>query len=402
MADVAQLKVSSVQVLALSCFAVAAGVWIKKKVPWLDRLNVPAAVIGGLGFALVALALRGRVAQFELDLVLRDVLMVTFFTTLGMGASLRLLKRGGVQVVLFLLLATVGAVLQNAVGIGLAKILGLDPLLGVVTGSVALTGGPATALAFGATFEKLGVTGATSVGVASAMFGITAGGLLGGWIGGTLIKRGALRSPGTDGRADETSPVDTTDCGEPGAEDGPAFQAVVAIAVSMGVGTLVSAAVERAGVVLPGYVGAMLCAAILRNANDRLRFFRLSERHVEGVGNVALSIFIAMALLNLKLWELANLALPMVIMLAVQVLLVVGLCVATFRVMGRDYEAAVMAGGFCGFMLGTTANAMACMGVLTARHGPAPRAFIVVPLVGAFLIDFTNALLITGTANVLR
>ena len=178
---------------------------------------------------------------------------------------------------------------------------------------------------------------------------------------------------------------------------------VVAIAIAMGIGTLISLGIESAGLTLPAYVGAMIAAAAIRNADDRLRLLRLSPELVEEIGNVSLYLFIVMALLTLKLWEITRLALPMLVMLAVQVALVWFACTAlVFRVMGRDYQAAVMAGGFCGFMLGTTANAVACMDTLARKFGPAPRAFIVVPLVGAFLIDFTNALVITTTTDLVR
>ncbi|MGQ0508115.1 MAG: sodium/glutamate symporter [Myxococcaceae bacterium] len=387
------VQLNAAQVLALSCVGVMLGVWLKRALPVLERLNVPAPIVGGLVYALVALALRDRVVNFEMDLVLRDILMVAFFTTIGMSASLRLLLRGGAQVVIFLVIASVGAVLQNGVGIAVAKLLGLSPLIGIVSGSVALTGGPATALSFGPLFEGMGVGGATTVGVASAMFGITAGGLMGGFIGGQLIARHQLK-PEREKRPAAVS-VEGSD------ERGPFFVNLVAVTAAMGLGTLVSAGLQRLGLIVPAYVGAMLVAAILRNIDDATGVFGLSEHHVEEIGNVSLSIFIVMALLTLKLWELVSLALPILVLLAVQVVLVYLLCVAVFRAMGKDYEAAVMAGGFCGLMLGTTANAMACMTELSRKHGPAPRAFIVVPLVGAFLIDFTNSVVITGMVNLL-
>jgi ESS family glutamate:Na+ symporter len=178
---------------------------------------------------------------------------------------------------------------------------------------------------------------------------------------------------------------------------------VIAIAVAMGLGTLVSAGFERLGLVLPAYVGAMIAASVLRNLDDRFRFLGISQHHVDAVGSVALYVFIVMALMALRLWEIAALAAPLLVMLSMQVVLAAGMCLLmTFRAMGRDYEAAVMTSGFCGFMLGTTANALACMDVLARKYGPAPRAFIIVPLVGAFLIDFANALIITVMANLLR
>jgi ESS family glutamate:Na+ symporter len=404
MGHVLTIKLNAIQVLALSCFGVSLGAWIKRRISWFDRFNIPAAIVGGLVFALLALVLRNRWANFEVDESLRNLLMVMFFTTIGMSASLTLLKKGGIQVFIFLLLASLGAILQNGVGIALAKLLGLSPLVGIVSGSVALTGGPGTALAFGATFEKMGVEGATALGVASAMFGITAGGLLGGSIGARFIRKFNLK-PAKGTLPAQAAPEHPRDdaveepLSEDDSESSPLFNSIVMVAVAMGLGTLVTAFAERMGWVMPSYIGAMLFAAVLRNLDDWLGFARLSERHIETIGNVSLSIFIVMALLTLQLWQFVNLALPIFVLLGAQILLVTLLCQGVFYAMGKDYEAAVMSGGFCGFMLGTTANAMACMTVLSQKHGPAPRAFMVVPLVGAFLIDFTNAGLITLMTN---
>jgi ESS family glutamate:Na+ symporter len=406
------IKLSVIQVLAISAFGVSMGVWLKRKFPVLDRLNIPASIVGGLVYALVTLILRDRFVNFEMDLSLQSILMVAFFTTIGMSASLRLVKEGGLQVIYFFGLAFVGAFLQNAIGIGMAKVFGLDPLLGIISGAVALTGGPATALAFGQTFEtRFGVAGATTLGVASAMFGITAGGILGGYIGGSLIGRHRLKSefksgPGAEKivyaagePAPEPSPMDD----ESESERSPLLTNVIAVAVAMGIGSLISAWFEKMELVLPAYIGAMIAAAFIRNLDDKFRFARINQREVDTIGNISLYLFIVMALLTLRLWELAHLALPTIAMLVAQVALIYVLCMTlAFRLMGRDYESAVMAGGFCGFMLGTTANAMACMDVLVQKYGPAPRAFVVVPLVGAFLIDFANALLITTMANFFR
>jgi ESS family glutamate:Na+ symporter len=405
------LKLNAVQVLALAAFGVALGVWLKARFPVLDRLNIPASIAGGLVYALLALVLRDRWLNLEMDLVLRDILMVAFFTTIGMSASLRLVKEGGAQVLTFFGVATLGAVLQNVLGIALAKLFGLNPLLGVISGSVALTGGPATALAFGATFEKMGVAGATTLGIASATFGITMGGILGGAIGASLIRRHRLQSRAMDPRrAAEIVYEGDTPAAEPSpmadeseAEHSPLLTNVIVIAIAMGIGTLFSGWFERMGLVLPAYIGAMIAAGVIRNLDDRFRFAGISQHQVDTVGNISLYLFIVMALLTLRLWELVHLALPTIAMLAAQAALVWLLCATlVFWSMKRDYEAAVMAGGFCGFMLGTTANAMACMDVLVKKYGPAPRAYIVVPLVGAFLIDFTNAVVITAMANLLR
>ncbi len=365
------------------------GEWLRRRLPILERLLVPTPICGGLVYALIALALRDRWVNFEIDIVLRDLLMVVFFTTVGLGARWALVKRGGAQVLVLLALATVGAILQNLLGVALAKAFGVNPLLGVMSGSVALAGGPATSLAFGATFEKLGVAGATTVGIASATFGIVAAGLLGGFIGGRLVNGRAIEKKVAVIGGEEVAAPET----------GTLMNAVLVTAVAIGLGSLVSAAVERTGVVLPGYIGAMVVGALMVN----LRIANPAPAHLRTLSSISLQIFIVMALMTLKLWELANLALPLIAMLVIQVVLVWAMCAwIVFRVMGRDYEAAVMTGGFAGFMLGTTANAVACMQEMEGRFGAAPKAFLVVPIVGAFLIDFTNSIVITAFANWLR
>jgi ESS family glutamate:Na+ symporter len=403
------VPVTSVQVLALSCVGVWGGNRLKRVWPVLDRLNIPGPIVGGLIYALLILALRDRVVNFQLDLSLRDLLQNAFFTTIGFGASLKLFKVGGPQVLIFFGIATLGAVLQNVLGISLAKVLGLDPLLGIISGSVALTGGPATAAAFGKRFEEVyHVAGAQELGLASAMFGITMGGLLGGVIGGRLIGKNKLQ-PDRSGKQqlgelqeflDNTAKEDA----KAATADKPwLLHTVSLIALAMGLGSVLSSWIKQQGIELPSYIGAMVVAAVLRNIDDRTHLFGVSEHRLEQTGEVALAIFIVMALISLQLWQLVHLAVPLLVLLVAQLLLVWLMCVfLAFRAMGRDYESAVMAGGFCGFMLGTTANAMACMTVLTEKHGPAPRAFLVVPLVGASLIDFTNALLITQMAGAVR
>jgi ESS family glutamate:Na+ symporter len=408
------LKLNAVQVLALASLGIAIGVLLKKKLPVLDRLNIPASIAGGLIYAVAALVLRDRYLNFEMDMVLRDILMVAFFTTVGMSASLRLVREGGRQVLYFFGIATGAVVLQNVLGIGLARVFSLNPLLGIIAGSVSLAGGPATALAFGGTFEQMGVSAATTVGIAAATFGIVAGGLLGGPIGGWLIRRHRLHpkdryaSSGLKKAEAIVYAGDNPSAATPleqqsATEHSALLNTVIAVSIAMGLGTLISAWFDSLGLILPAYVGAMIAAAAIRNGVDRFRLAGISQHLVDAVGSASLNLFIVMTLLTVRLWELVHLALPMIVILLMQVALAWILCVtASYILMGRDYESAVMAGGFCGFILGTTASSLACMEVLVSKFGPAPRAFIVVPLVGAFLIDFTNALIITTMANFFR
>jgi len=313
----------------------------------------------------------------------------------------------------FSALCTVFAIIQNLIGILVAAPFGLPPLFGVLAGSVTLTGGPATGLAFAPAFEQAGVPGAATVAVAAAMVGIVSGGIIGGPIGTLIIEGQRLRR-----RHDQAPPpgqvaheVVERQLGEsaapataPAGEDQDAYAlltAVVVILVAMWAGSWVSAKVAALGVTLPAYIGAMLVASVIRNLDDVTGFAGLSQRVIDEVGSVALSLFLVLALMTLRLWELSGLALPIVAILVVQVAFIAAVCRwPVFPAMGRDYEAAVMASGMCGFMLGTAANAMANMEALVQRYGPAPRAFLVVPMVGAFFIDFANAILITICLNI--
>jgi glutamate:Na+ symporter, ESS family len=409
------MKLDLIQTVAFAGVVLFLGYGIRRLVPPLARYNIPAPVIGGLLVAgLLTWARTPETTLLEFDTTLQSPLMVAFFTSIGFAASVRLLKVGGPQVLVFFLVASLFAVAQNVLGAGMAMAFGLHPLFGVLTGSVTLTGGPATGLAFAPLFEANGVPGAATVAVASAMVGIVMGGVIGAPIATRLIERHKLRT------RHEPRPVDTPlDADEvleeqlddaplkaPAGEDEESFvllQTVVLILVAMWLGGYVSAWFNSMDIKLPAYIGAMLVAAVIRNLDDVTGMFRVQQRVIDDVGNVALALFIVMALVTLKLWEIASLAGPMIAILAAQVALIAAVCVwPIFPLMGKDYESAVMSGGFCGFMLGTTANAMANMRSLVERYGPAPRAFLVVPMVGAFFIDFINAVMITAFVNFLK
>ena len=408
------LTLDMVQTVALASVVLFLGYGIRKRVGFLDRFNIPAPVIGGFLFAALSLGLRlSNVLAFEFTTTLQSPLMVAFFTTIGLGASLGLLRLGGPQVLLFWGLATLLAAFQNGVGVLLAKVLGVNPLLGLITGSVTMTGGHGTGAAFGKVFEEqYGFPGAVTLAMAAATFGLVSGGLIGGPVGtrliGGLARAGKSTSSsfGAAGRIDLThASLDAEIDTEPTGEAATAYtllKTLAVILIAMWGGGLLSTWLE-AYVTLPGYIGAMLVAALFRNVFDRFRLVRLEQRTVDDIGTVALSLFLAMALMTLKLWELLDLALPMLVILVVQVAMMAAFAYfVTFRFMGRDYDAAVMAGGHCGFGLGATPNAVANMNALTDRFGPAPRAFLVLPMVGAFFIDFSNAIVITTYLNFLK
>ncbi len=404
------LQLDLIHTLAFGGVTLLVGYGLRNAVPAFGRYNIPPPVIGGLLVAITLLIWRSfGELPVRFDTTLQSPLMIAFFTTIGFGASLSLLRSGGPQVLLFLVIATIFAVAQNVLGMTVATLFGLNPLFGVLAGSVTLTGGPATGLAFAPLFEEAGVPAAASVAVAAAMAGIVLGGIVGGPVGTLLIERFKLH--GRAGRpmtatvvAAEVTVADPANAGaEDSAETFAVLKNVVLILVAMWAGSWVSLGFAKLGVTLPAYIGAMLVAAVIRNVDDATGWLGLSTRIIDVIGAVALSLFLVLALMTLRLWELAALALPLVVTIVLQVVLVaLAARWLVFRFMGRDYEAAVMSGGFIGFMMGTTANAMAVMSTLTERHGPAPRAFLVAPMVGAFFIDFTNAIIITITLNLFR
>jgi len=397
------INLGAVEVLALGCLGISIGVWLKKRIPILDRLCIPTSIVGGMIFALASLALHDRVVNFQPDTVLRDLLMVAFMTTIGLSARIELIRRGGAQVILLLVVASFGAVLQNLLGIGLAKLFGVSPLVGIISGSVALAGGPATALAFGSTFEKMGVTGAAEMGLAAATFGIAVSGLVAGYIGGRLIQKNKLAPDSKTTDVTDSKNIPYPPNREPQSGANELLYTVALLGVSMGIGSLISAGFQRVGIILPSYIGAMIAAALIRNLNDAVKFIRISQQAVNDCAVIALYLFIVMAVLTLRLWELAHLAVPLIVMLFAQVILCWLMCVTIcFYFMGRDYRAAVISSGFCGFMVGITANAIASMQELVEKFGAAPEAFLVVPVVGAFLIDLVNSLVITFMANVVK
>lgn len=412
------VELNLIQTLAAGGLALFAGFFIVDKVKPLKRYNVPAAVVGGLLVAMLVTAARvTEVLVISFDTSLQTALNTAFFTSIGLSASVSLLRAGSGQALLFLALASAFAVVQSLIGIGVALIFGEHPLLGVLMSSTALAGGPATALAFAPQFTAAGVPAAESLAIAAAMAGIVLGGLAGGPIATFLLERHAVSPAARSAKAEnpqrsasresivdarstdggQTSNADSDD-DEDGVRD--TLKGIAALLIAMALGGGLSAWFSSVGITLPGYVGAMLVGAALRNLDDATGWVRIPLGVTSKTGMVCLTLFLTIALMNLKLWELAALALPLFVNLLLQVIAVALVCWwLVFRIMGRDYDAVVMTGGFTGFMLGTTANAMAVMRTLVERFGPAPRAFLVAPIVGAFFIDFSNAIIITTFLN---
>jgi ESS family glutamate:Na+ symporter len=332
--------------------------------------------------------------------------LVAFFTCIGLNASWSLVKRGSGWLILFLLLSALLAVAQNLIGVVMARLLGVSPLLGIVCGSLTLTGGVGTALGFAPDLEKAGLTGAAVVGVAAATFGLVAGGLLGGPLGGRLIQRRNLKpdvAPGVHLEAGSTGESGVLqDIRHLVAYGRPWLLHLLILLACIKAGSWVSYLIQQSGITFPVYMGAMILGLVVRNGIDVSGRRWIRTEIVDTLASVALGLFLAIAMMSLNLIELAHAAAPMLIILAIQII-AMG-CFArfvTFPCMGGNYDAAIMAAGQCGFGLGATPNAVANMKTLVDRFGPSPRAFLIVPVVGGFLIDFLNALNITLFLNFL-
>ncbi|WP_286920198.1 sodium/glutamate symporter [Pseudomonas sp. UBA6699] len=356
--------------------------------------NIPEPVAGGLVVAFALLALRSFDVQVQFDTSLQTPLMLAFFATIGLSADFASLKKGGRVVVVFLLVVTSLLLVQNAMGIGLASALGLDPLMGLLAGSITLSGGHGTGAAWGATFsEKFGLASAAELAMASATFGLVLGGLIGGPVARLLIKR--VKTPG----ADEELPQLPQGFERPDKErlitSFSFVETLALIAVSLLAGSLLNGALKGTAFELPTFVCVLFVGVLLRNGLSAFGFYRVFEREVSVLGNVSLSLFLAIALMSLKLWDLAALALPFFALLAAQTLIMALFAIfVTFRVMGRNYDAAVLAAGHCGFGLGATPTGIANMQAVTQRYGASNIAFLVVPMVGAFFIDIINVIVI--------
>ncbi|EJM68109.1 sodium--glutamate symport carrier GltS [Pseudomonas sp. GM50] len=364
------------------------------RIGFLRNYNIPEPVAGGLVVALLLLALRGLDIDVRFNTSLQTPLMLAFFATIGLSADFASLKKGGRVVGIFLLAVVTLLVVQNAMGIALAKTLGLDPLMGLLTGSITLAGGHGTGAAWGTVFsEKYGLASASELAIASATFGLVLGGLIGGPVARLLIKR--VQVPGLK----QEKPQLPKGFEQPNKERSITpfsfIETLALIAVSLLVGSLLNGLLQGTALELPTFVCVLFVGVILRNGLSALGLYQVFEREVSVLGNVSLSLFLAIALMSLKLWDLAALALPIFIILAAQALVMALFAIfVTFRMMGSNYDAAVLAAGHCGFGLGATPTAIANMQAVTQRYGPSQIAFLVVPMVGAFFIDIINVIVI--------
>lgn len=398
------LALNNVTTIFLAVALLIGGGFLINKVSFLKRFCIPAPVVGGLLFAILVTILKQTgLITITLDTSLQGLFMLAFFTTVGLGASFQLVKLGGKLLVIYWLACGVLALCQSIIGISLASVLGLDPLLGVMVGAVSMEGGHGAATAFGGTIEELGVNSALSVGLAAATFGLIAGGLVGGPTVKYLITKYKLDPSEADASV-EAAAANEDAAGKSDFNSQKFMVQILIITFCMAAGSYLGELFSSVtGFVLPSYVGAMFVAVIVRNILDSFNKSIVDMKSISLIGDVTLGIFLSMALMSIKLWEVAGLALPMLMIVLIQVVFIVAAGVfVLFRLLGKDYDAAVMVGGFTGHGLGATPNAMANMGAITERFGPSPKAFLIVPIVGAFLIDVFAMPIIITSINLLK
>ena len=390
------IELDLIHTILVSMVVLFAGRALVAKVGALQRFSIPAPVVGG-GLVAILLAFADGLAglKFSFNMALKDSLLLMFFTTIGLAADARMLKKGGIKLVVFLAISAVHIVVQNVVGIAAALALDLHPVIGMFAGSITLVGGHGTGAAYaGRLGETMNLQGVMELAMAAATAGLVVGAILGGPITEYLIKRHKLSGPAES--ATEERVIQETDTDE--VSSLTLLSTLFIVLACLAGGKALVRLVEGTGFILPDFVFCLLLGVVVRNATIFVRSLQMSDRTIETVGDVALSLFLVMALMTMKLLDLANLAGPLLVILAAQTAVMLVFTVfVTYNVMGRNYDAAVISGGQVGFALSSTACALAIMKAVTLRHGASPIAFLIVPMVGAFFIDILNALAIQGT-----
>lgn len=394
-----KIQLDMYQTLAVAVLVLLLGNYLKKKIYFLQKFCIPAPVIGGLIFAIMTcICYVTGIAEFSFNDTLREVCMVFFFTSVGFQANLKVLKSGGKSLIVFLGLVIVLIILQNLTAVGLAKLLNLNPLIDMCTGSIPMVGGHGTAGAFGPVLEDLNIKGATTICTAAATFGLIFGSLIGGPLGKRLIEKHSLLN--TAANEDDSLLVEDEKKHE--RHTNMYADSVFQLILAIGVGTIFTMLLTKTGLTFPIYIGAMLAAALMRNICEYTGIATIHMGEINDLGGISLSLFLGMAMITLRLWELASLALPLVILLAAQVLLIIIFTyVIEFNIMGRDYDAAILVSGTCGFGTGATPNAMANMQAVCDQYVPSIKAYLLIPLVGSLFADFLNSLVITFFINLL-
>lgn len=393
------IKFDMYQTLALAVAALLLGTWLRKKITFLTRFCIPAPVVGGLVFAIVTCILHScGIVDVTFDDTLREVCMVFFFTSVGFQANMKVLKSGGKDLAVFLVLVIILITSQNLIAVGLSKPLHVSALIGMCTGSIPMVGGHGTAGAFGPVLEDFGVKGATTIATAAATYGLIMGSLIGGPIGNHLIKKHDLLK--TVHEEDDSVLVEDEQKHEREVSMYPT--AVFQLIIAIGIGTIFSYVLSKTGLTFPVYIGAMIAAALIRNIGEYTGKIKVCMGEINDLGGIALSLFLGIAMITLQIWQLAALALPLVVLLLAQTLFMIFYAdIVTFRVLGKDYDAAVIVSGLCGFGMGATPNAMANMQALCDKYVMSVKAFLIIPIVGSLFADFINSLIITAFINII-
>lgn len=389
---------------ALGVLALIIGNYINGKIKFLSRICIPAPVTGGLIVSLISLALKSMTGiEFTFDTSIQDICMLIFFTSVGFQCDLSAIRKGGKPLAVLIALVACLIVLQNLLSVGIASSLGLEPVFGMVAGSIPMCGGHGTAAGFAELLENSGIGNARSITMATATFGILAGSLIGGPIAGMLISRRRLTSGDASAKASAPSRENELRTEDDADRMGRFTFASFEIFIAMGLGSLLGKLLALTGISFPSYFGTIICAIIIRNLTDAApEKFRMHSREITKIGSVCLALFLGMAMCSLRLWELAEMALPLCLMLVGQVVLMfLFSAFVAFPLLGHDYNAAVLVGGLCGFGLGATPNAMANMSAICKRYGYSSVPFIIVPIVGAAALDIMNIIAVSLFINFL-
>ena len=387
------------QTLAIAVVVLMLGKYLRKKIYILEKFCIPSPVVGGLLFAIfTCICYATGIAEFAFDDILKEVCMVFFFTSVGYQANLKVLKQGGKSLLIFLILVFALILSQNFLAVGISKLLHIDAYIGLCTGSIPMVGGHGTAGAFGPVLEDFGISGATTLCTAAATYGLIAGSMIGGPIGSRLVEKYKLLE--TVSQEDDSLLVEEEKKHERHVSMYPS--AVFQLILAVGAGTIISYFLSLTGMTFPIYIGAMIAAAIIRNISEYTGKCTIYMGEINDMGGICLSLFLGIAMITLKLWQLASLALPLVVLLAGQTLFMFLFArFVVYNVMGRDYDAAVLAAGTCGFGMGATPNAMANMQALCEKYVPSVKAYLLIPLIGSLFADFINSLTITFFINFL-
>ena len=420
------IELDMIQTAGIGALALLVGMTLTRKVAFLQKFCVPSPVSGGIIFSLITLMLYGWFhVEVSFDGTLKDVFMVAFFTSVGFQSDLKVIKKGGRLLVVMLALLVVVIALQNLMPMGVTRLMGVDPLIGMAAGSISMTGGHGTAGGFASVLEAMGLHGAGTIGMAAATFGLIAGSMIGGPLAERIIRKKLTHEqmqpqddeidPAMAGiESDEASPTGRTKRVSTNEQEFQQYaKATYCILLVMGAGTLMSWLLSKTGVTFPTYFGALVLAAIARNTLGFISYKEdgkwekaeklLDMERIISVGNISLSMFLGMAMISLRLWELQSLALPLIVILAFQVLMMALFVYwVAFPLLGRNYDAAVLCAGMCGFGLGATPNAMANMSAVCYKYRYTVKPFLIVPIIGAMFADLINTGMITLFLNIIK